>query len=601
MNHLQVNGPKKTTTLKRTGTLLSNVSGSDIDEDKVISEALTTPYEKVMRILIAVKKHLESTKCPLDMISDLAYVIKRIQSHKLYTYESDQTIELEKLSKNSHEVRSFLEFLNNYSENKEFRKRNKKDSKVSKTTRARDKVIQISQKKNSWQRFKTNQHNQGNPNQTQFQDLDKDFYRKLSMMPNNNSCSSSKFNKLKLDDDDDDVIPLSPIQKKATENLMSFNLMIPPSNDSNKIVDEEFGIDDRKINFVPNPFSGVKLGIKDYLEGPPYNMEKILDFDFDLFDFEDAIGRGNVLPVAAKYIVENFDLVKTINSKFLDKFLVEVRDAYRFDVPYHNEMHGIDVCQTVSIYLSNSEVAEFANFRDLDILALVISSLIHDLGHPGRNNNFHTNALTEIALTYNDKSVLENYHVSEAFRIIQKPECNIFIDLPSYDFKHVRKRMIEAVISTDMMFHSRVQSLVKNRLEINNVKDGINVERIINPTSQTLFEDQQEIINFLIHSADISHNSKAFKISYKWTYLLMDEFWKQGDYEKSLGLPISFLCDRQTADVPKSQIGFIKGIIIPTFDILCDLMPTMIYYKDWVMDNIEEWGKIIEENEEKNR
>ena len=146
-----------------------------------------------------------------------------------------------------------------------------------------------------------------------------------------------------------------------------------------------------------------------------------------------------------------------------------------------------------------------------------------------------------------------------------------------------------------MLFHSKIVALMKNRLSANEIVKGHNQEKIIE-NMNNLFDDQQEIINFIIHTADVSHNSKDFKISSKWTNLLMEEFWRQGDYEKQNSLSVSFLCDRETADVPKSQIGFIKGVIIPTFDVLIDFLPELIYYNDNVRKNIEKWGQIIEAN-----
>ena len=59
-----------------------------------------------------------------------------------------------------------------------------------------------------------------------------------------------------------------------------------------------------------------------------------------------------------------------------------------------------------------------------------------------------------------------------------------------------------------------------------------------------------------------------FKTSLIWVELLSNQFWLQGDKEKALNLPVSFLCDRNDTNVPKSQVGFIKGFIIPTFDII---------------------------------
>lgn len=51
----------------------------------------------------------------------------------------------------------------------------------------------------------------------------------------------------------------------------------------------------------------------------------------------------------------------------------------------------------------------------------------------------------------------------------------------------------------------------------------------------------------------------------KWTYLLFDEFFDQGDLEKEKGLPISMLCDRDNTNVAQSQPGFIGFVVMPLF------------------------------------
>ena len=72
------------------------------------------------------------------------------------------------------------------------------------------------------------------------------------------------------------------------------------------------------------------------------------------------------------------------------------------------------------LYIINSNLEEICETSVLDILGLVISSMGHDLGHPGVNNNYLINSESDLALTYNDISCLENYHTSTLFKILRK-------------------------------------------------------------------------------------------------------------------------------------------------------------------------------------
>ena len=102
-------------------------------------------------------------------------------------------------------------------------------------------------------------------------------------------------------------------------------------------------------------------------------------------------------------------------------------------------------------------------------------------------------------------------------------------------------------------------------------------------------------LTILIHSADLGHNTKIFDISLKWVELLSNEFWLQGDKEKKMNLNISFLCDRDTTNVPKSQVGFIGGFIIPTYNYLVVMFPTLNYTIENAKNNLNRWQKLADE------
>lgn len=55
---------------------------------------------------------------------------------------------------------------------------------------------------------------------------------------------------------------------------------------------------------------------------------------------------------------------------------------------------------------------------DLEIFATLVAAVVHDYEHTGTTNNFHVMSGSETALLYNDRAVLENHHISAAFRSV---------------------------------------------------------------------------------------------------------------------------------------------------------------------------------------
>ena len=261
-------------------------------------------------------------------------------------------------------------------------------------------------------------------------------------------------------------------------------------------------------------------------------------------------------------------------------------------------MHGADVTQSLCLYFLNSNAEEICQSLVLDLLGILIAALGHDLGHPGLTNLFHINSSSELAITYNDVSCLENFHTSKLFRTIRNPETDIFEKLSVQDYKTIRKRMIGNILSTDMANHGKIMTVIKSRIAINKAENKTKFE-LLSGNEKTKFEEQQSLFDFLIHSADLAHNTKLFNISLKWVELLSEEFWLQGDKEKSMNLPVSFLCDRDNYNIPNSQVGFIKGFIIPTFDCLINIFPSLKYTMDNAKTNLKKWEKLAAKGRKK--
>ncbi|XP_011848024.1 dual specificity calcium/calmodulin-dependent 3',5'-cyclic nucleotide phosphodiesterase 1B isoform X5 [Macaca mulatta] len=293
--------------------------------------------------------------------------------------------------------------------------------------------------------------------------------------------------------------------------------------------------------------------------GPTYstavlNCFKNLDlWCFDVFSLNRA-ADDHALRTIVFELLTRHNLISRfkIPTVFLMSFLDALETGYgKYKNPYHNQIHAADVTQTVHCFLLRTGMVHCLS--EIEVLAIVFAAAIHDYEHTGTTNSFHIQTKSECAILYNDRSVLENHHISSVFRLMQDDELNIFINLTKDEFVELRALVIEMVLATDMSCHFQQVKTMKTALQ--------QLERI----------DKPKALSLLLHAADISHPTKQWSVHSRWTKALMEEFFRQGDKEAELGLPFSPLCDRTSTLVAQSQIGFIDFIVEPTFSVLTDV------------------------------
>lgn len=346
---------------------------------------------------------------------------------------------------------------------------------------------------------------------------------------------------------------------------------------------------------------------------------EILSKNFNIFKYSDKIGEDNVMSTIFKFGLENIDryvkfphdapkvgelskntyhysdtVASLIDFTKVHPFATFVREKYNKN-PYHNHLHGTDVFHQLFQIFVHSPIIYWARLKAIDVTAALIAGLVHDIGHPGFNNNFMINSKSDLTITYNDLHVLENFHAAEGFKILSKSNTNFLNKLGEPEIKYLRKRFIQMILSTDPVSHSKIVSLVKNKLASFEVVEGKNIENLVSENRE--YDDQQEILDFIISFSDTAHSCKDYEVTFNWTSRLMNEFWHQGDVEKELDLPISFLCERKDAYVGKGQIGFIQAIILPGATTLVTMCPSLDYLTKNLNDNISKWQEYLDNRE----
>ncbi|XP_043834166.1 cAMP-specific 3',5'-cyclic phosphodiesterase 4A isoform X8 [Dromiciops gliroides] len=323
------------------------------------------------------------------------------------------------------------------------------------------------------------------------------------------------------------------------------------------------------------PRFGVKTDQEELLGKELENLNKWGLNIFQVAEFSNGRSLGCIMYT----IFQERDLLKTfkIPVDTLVTYMLTLEDHYHADVAYHNSLHAADVLQSTHVLLATPALD--AVFTDLEILAALFAAAIHDVDHPGVSNQFLINTNSELALMYNDESVLENHHLAVGFKLLQEENCDIFQNLNKRQRQSLRRMVIDMVLATDMSKHMSLLADLKTMVETKKVTSS-GVLLLDNYT------DRIQVLRNMVHCADLSNPTKPLALYRQWTDRIMEEFFRQGDKERERGMEISPMCDKHTASVEKSQVGFIDYIVHPLWETWADLVhPDAQEILDMLEDN----------------
>ena len=325
----------------------------------------------------------------------------------------------------------------------------------------------------------------------------------------------------------------------------------------------------------PNNIISTKLISTDLIESK----------DFNIFEYDESIGKANTLTSIGYYIFNKYQFnTLQINQEKFENWSKKITEGYNRKNPYHTDLHASDVTQACLIFYQIGKMDNICKFDKLSLCSLFLSCMCHDFKHPGVNNNYLKETKNILAERYNDQSILENMHISETFKLTNHDQnCNIFSDVDSDTYKKFRKNMIACVLSTDMFFHGKHVDFMKN---------------VINNKNSENFDNNENYLKLVIHSADISNSARPYKIYIKWAKLVFEEFCLQGDKEKKLGLPM--LCDREKS-FSFYQLSFLVNVIQPFMNLYIIIFHDLGFIDDNLQSNIKELKKHTMKEKEKEK
>ncbi|XP_012140531.1 cGMP-dependent 3',5'-cyclic phosphodiesterase isoform X2 [Megachile rotundata] len=285
--------------------------------------------------------------------------------------------------------------------------------------------------------------------------------------------------------------------------------------------------------------------------------------DFDKFQFTPRSVPYKHMPCYTIKMFNDLGLIKHWKMKLstLARFILYVKKGYR-DAPYHNWVHAFSVAHFAYLLIKNLELITKNYMTHLQALVFLVSCLCHDIDHRGTNNSFQTKCSTVLACLYSSEgSVMERHHLAQTMCILNTENCNIFENFNSDEYSEALDLLRNNILATDLAAHFRTVEKQEEMVTKNFDKND--------PKQLKLF------FGMLMTCCDLSDQTKHWKVSKKTAEKIYDEFFSQGDLEKSMGSSPIEMMDRERASIPDLQVQFIANIVLPLFINLSTLFPVI--------------------------
>uniref|UniRef100_K3WGS5 PDEase domain-containing protein n=1 Tax=Globisporangium ultimum (strain ATCC 200006 / CBS 805.95 / DAOM BR144) TaxID=431595 RepID=K3WGS5_GLOUD len=272
-----------------------------------------------------------------------------------------------------------------------------------------------------------------------------------------------------------------------------------------------------------------------------------------------------------------FEAFRISGEKFA-AFTTNVANYYRAGNPFHNFQHAFQVTLAMHTML-RAECRKF--FSGVEIFAMLIAALCHDIDHPGNNNDFELKTLSPMALTHNDDAVLERHHCRVTFIILNHKSAKILQHLDEARYKRVRQLIIACILATDMAKHfdkcKALESLSRRQLN----------------------EKRQLLMGILIHAADLSHQTLPFAQCAEWGTRLLNEFQNQAKAEAEHSVATDFYM--QNLELRKTrlivQLNYINYVVRPIWLPLTSLCHHLRFYTDSLELNFDLYRQQLDEED----
>jgi len=272
-------------------------------------------------------------------------------------------------------------------------------------------------------------------------------------------------------------------------------------------------------------------------------LSRILKFPF--FDKEAA---------KLKVDPETIELSPTVEGQLRD-YILFIASMYK-DHAFHNFKHASNVATATNKFLQRikDDTLEMQVFDPLTQFAIIFSSLVHDVDHPGVPNHLLVTEKDRLAVKYNNKSIAEQNATDVAWKALMDSQYKDLQDAiygTVEDLARFRALIVNCILATDLFDQELIADRMirwKQAFEEESKDESLSVEEHENLRATV-------VVEHVLMAADIGHTMQHWHSYKRWNERLYFEMYE--------GFQTGRLQKDPTATWYQDEIKFFDDVVIP--------------------------------------
>lgn len=211
----------------------------------------------------------------------------------------------------------------------------------------------------------------------------------------------------------------------------------------------------------------------------------IYNYDVDPYDYKD-----DILTDAVMEMLKHYDLFRQFSFDIaqMRRFVNHVKLFYHPKNLFHNFKHVWGV-----LHLSFQILTHGGDkyLHSLDIFAIVVAALCHDIQHPGNNNAFELATASDWskAKSYNvDAGILERHHATITHSLLNADgtDYDILVGMNAKEKDHFRRQVALIILGTDMAKHASILAEAQAYQRTESVPRSVELNATSEPSNNNL-------------------------------------------------------------------------------------------------------------------